>query len=477
MNFENLTIKTAREGLDKKDFSSRELTEYYLGVIKEKDPEIHAFLNVFEKGALTMADEADQMIATDASQPLTGIPLAIKDNILIKNSRATAGSKILENYIAAYDATVTKRLRAQGAVFLGKTNLDEFAMGSSTENSAFGPTKNPLDLTRTSGGSSGGSAAAVASGMALGALGSDTGGSIRQPASFCGLAGLKPTYGSVSRYGLVALASSFDQIGPLAKTVRDAEIIYGAIAGRDELDSNTLNKPSAPDRTFNIKELAIGIPKEYFAAEGLDKKVKEKVEKAVKWFGEQGAKLKEISLASSPAGLATYYILMPAEASANLARYDGVRYGFSAPDEGLWQQYRASRGLGLGPEPRRRSMIGTYVLSAGYYDAYYKQAKVVQALIREDFEKAFSEVDLIMTPTSPTVAFLLGERVQNPLEMYAADIFTVPLNIAGLPGLSVPCGDVENLPVGLQIIAPWQQEANLFATGKFFEENYVAESK
>ena len=469
--FSNLTIVKARELLDSKEISAVELTQYYLDQIKSKNKNLNAFLSVSES-ALDQAQAADQEIKNSRGGSLAGIPLAIKDNILVKGEICTAGSKILEKYKASYDATVIARLKRAGAVILGKTNLDEFAMGSSTENSAFGATKNPVDTTRVPGGSSGGSAAAVAAEMCLGALGTDTGGSIRQPASFCGVVGLKPTYGVVSRLGAVALGSSLDQIGPLAKTVQDAGLIFDVISGHDPLDSTTVpNNARTADRLaeINIGDLRIGWPKEYFETKGIDPKVKETVMKAISWYEARGAKIKEISLPQTKYALAAYYIIQPAECSANLARYDGIRYGErERGGRDLMSIYTHSRGEFLGEETQRRIMIGTYVLSSGYYDAYYSQAQKVRSLIKQDFIDAFEEVDVIMTPTSPVTAFKIGERATNPLAMYAADIFTVTANLAGICGLSINCGQVDGLPVGLQILGPWFEENLLFKVGEFF---------
>ena len=470
MDLKALTIESAAELLKKGELSAVGLTESALKAVKEKDGELHAFLSVFEKEAAEAAKAADQRIKNNEAGPLTGIPIAVKDNILVRGEKATAGSRILESYRAAYDATAVKKLKEAGAVILGKTNLDEFGMGSSTENSAYGPTKNPHDQERVPGGSSGGSAAAVAAGMCLGALGSDTGGSVREPASFCGIVGLKPTYGAVSRHGLIALASSLDQIGPITKTVRDARIIFNVIRGQDPLDATTIPGTTSAKK-FDIKKFTVGVPREYFEAEGLDARVKEIVLGTIKKYESRGAEIKEISLPSSHYGLATYYILMPAEASTNLARYDGVRYGHSAAKNDLWGRYESSRAEGFGSEPIRRVMIGTYVLSAGYYDAYYKKAKAAQVLIQREFEAAFKKVDVIMTPTAPTTAFKIGEKTQDPLQMYAADIFTVPVNIAGLPAISIPCGEIAGLPVGLQIVAPWREEEILFEIGDLLKEN------
>ena len=474
MDLNGLTIKTARELLDNGKISAVELASKYLAEIDSKNKELNAFLSVNSERALSEARTADERIKNNAAGTLTGIPLAIKDNILVKEDRCTAGSKILENFIAPYNATVIERLYRGGAVILGKTNLDEYAMGSSTENSAYGPTKNPHDASRVPGGSSGGSACAVASGMCLGALGTDTGGSIRQPASFCGVVGLKPTYGAVSRFGAVALGSSLDQIGPLAKTVEDAAIIFDVISGNDPLDSTTApNSARSADRIseLDIKDLRIGWPKEYFEAKGLNKEVGDVVKRAIGWFESQGAEVKEISLPHTEFSLPVYYIIQPAECSANLARYDGIKYGRRAPAENLLSVYTQSRGKYLGLETQRRIMIGTYTLSSGYYDAYYSKAQKVRTLIKRDFVKAFEKVDVIMSPVSPTTAFKLGEKTSDPLEMYAADIFTVTANLAGVCGLSIKCGKINGLPVGLQILGPWFGENLLFKVGSFFEEN------
>ncbi len=473
MNLSKLTIESAHDFLTKGDISAVELTSHYLKEIDSKNKELNAFLSVHAEKALASAREADNKIKNDQASYLTGIPLAIKDNILVKDEICTAGSKILENYKASYDATVITRLKRENAIILGKTNLDEFAMGSSTENSAYGPTRNPHDSEKVAGGSSGGSAAAVAADMCLGALGTDTGGSIRQPASFCGVVGLKPTYGAVSRFGAVALGSSLDQIGPLAKTVKDAAIFFDAISGHDSLDSTTVpNRTRAADKIseLSITDLRIGMPKEYFEAKGLNSEVKNTITKAVKWFESQDAQVKEISLPHTEYSLPAYYIIQPAECSANLARYDGVRYGQRSEGvNNLLETYVKSRGEFLGAETQRRIMIGTYTLSSGYYDAYYAQAQKVRALIKRDFARAFEEVDVIMTPTSPTVAFKLGEKTADPLEMYAADIFTVTANLAGICGLAINCGKIEGMPVGLQILGPWFGENLLFKVGEFYE--------
>jgi aspartyl-tRNA(Asn)/glutamyl-tRNA(Gln) amidotransferase subunit A len=464
-----LTIARAAADLQAKAYSARELAESYLRVIEVSDPQVHAYLEVYDD-VLAQADEADNRIASGESTPLLGIPLAIKDNILCAGKLATSGSKILSGYRAPYDATVVARLKAHGAVFLGRTNMDEFAMGSSTENSSYGVTKNPRDLSRVPGGSSGGSAAAVAMNGAAGALGSDTGGSIRQPASFCGVVGLKPTYGSVSRYGLMAMGSSLDQIGPLTKTVTDAQLLFDAIAGYDPLDSTSL-----PER-FRIAvpvkpKLVIGVPRD-FVKEGIDPDVLENFEQSLHRLQDAGHKIIDVSLPTVPSSLAVYYIIMPAEASTNLARFDGVKYGLHHDGADLLEDYMKTRGEGFGPEVRRRILLGTYVLSAGYYDAYYGKANDVRALISAEFSKTFETVDVIAVPTTPSPAFTVGEKTADPLSMYLSDIFTVPINLVGVPAISVPSGTVKrgasDLPVSLQLIAPHSHESVLFRLGKEF---------
>lgn len=500
VNLNKLTIKQVHDGLRKKEFSVTELVSDCLSAIQDKNSELNAYLAISES-ALDEAKKLDISIYrnfdTAKSPPLLGIPIAVKDNILVEGKRCTAGSKILENYIASYDATVIRKLKNQGAIILGKTNLDEFAMGSSTENSAFGPTKNPHDLSRVPGGSSGGSAAAVAANLAIAALGSDTGGSIRQPSSFCGIVGLKPTYGAVSRHGLIAMASSLDQIGPMTKTVEDAAMLFEAIAGKDAFDATSVDTIHDALSTIpEIKKARIGIPKEYFGA-GLDREVEKITKSAIKKLEDAGAAIKEISLPHSAYALPTYYIVVSSEVSANLARYDGIRYGYSVSRskpgfggkkpglERLYDVYAKTRAEGLGAEVKRRVMLGTYALSAGYYDAYYLKAQKVRRLIRDDFEKAFGEVDVILGPTTPTPAFKIGERSGDPLQMYLADIYTVAVNLAGVPALSIPCGRIETrieaddllprmdadknksksvlLPVGLQLIGGWFEEKKLFA--------------
>lgn len=467
MDLTKLTIEEARRALDAKEYSSLELTEAYLDAIKKKNGEINAYLEIWEDSARAEAKAADEAIAKGDIQALTGIPLAIKDNILIEGRVASSSSKILEKYRASYDATVIKKLRAQKAVFLGRTNMDEFAMGSSTETSAYGVTRNPRDTKRVSGGSSGGSAAAVAGGLAVAALGSDTGGSIRQPASLTGIVGMKPTYGMVSRFGLMALASSLDQIGPLTKSVADARIFFDAIRGHDSNDSTSL-----PETKSEIKKpKTIGIPRA-FLKEGSDPDVLARFEATVSDLKNKGYVLKDVELPSLPYSLAVYYIIQPAEASTNLARYDGIRYGLSVPADTLSEVYAKTRGEGFGREVRRRILIGTFVLSSGYADAYYRKAKAVRELIRSDFRDAFEEVDVIVMPTTPSPAFTFGSK-SDPLAMYAEDIFATPANLAGLPAMSVPCGSVVregvSLPVGFQIIAPHSKDESVFSIGEDVE--------
>jgi len=469
MEIQDLTIKEARKGLLEKEFSAVQLAESFLDRIAKADKEISSYLTVLPELALGQAKAVDQLIYQGRDIPLlAGIPCAIKDNILIKGEKCTAGSKILENYSAPYSATVVEKLKKEGAVFLGKTNLDEFAMGSSTENSAFGPTRNPHDTKRVPGGSSGGSAASVAGGMAVYALGSDTGGSIRLPASFCGVVGMKPTYGAVSRYGLIAFASSLDQIGPLTKTVDDAEMVFRAISGADPLDST-----SAPFEyrrlEIDVKGLKIGVPKEYFVS-GMEPEVEDLVRGAIKKYEEMGAKIIEVSLPHTEYALPAYYIINPSEASANLARFDGIKYGFSSKDaKNLMEVYLKSRGEGFGAEVRRRIMLGTYALSAGYYEAYYLKAQKIRTLVRNDFNDAFKKVDVLMTPAAPSLPFKIGEKINDPLSMYLTDIYTVSVNLAGLPALVLPIGKAKGLPVGLQIIGKSFEENTIFQTAKIYE--------
>ena len=481
INLSELTISKAHELIHNGEISCRELVSIYSENIKEHDKNIHAYLEIFDD-AFEIAEEEDKKIlAGEEPKPLAGIPFAIKDNILIKGKICSAGSRILENYKAAYDSSVIEKLRDSGAIFLGRTNMDEFAMGSSTENSAFGPTKNPYDHERVPGGSSGGSAASVSQQECLAALGSDTGGSVRQPAAFCGVVGLKPTYGAVSRYGLIAMASSLDQIGPITKTVEDAEIIFNLIKGKDPFDSTSieLKIPNSKFQIPNLKsQIRIGVPKEFFSLkeggkEGLDNDIAKQIQEIIDFFRNSGYPIKEISLPYADYSLAVYYILMPAEVSANLARFDGVRYGFSKKGKSLLEDYMKTRGSGFGKETRRRIILGTYVLSAGYYDAYYGRAQKIRELIKKDFENAFREVDVLITPTTPTPAFKIGEKTGNPVQMYLSDIYTVPVNLAGVPAISVPLGFVERegkkLPIGIQLMAPWFGEEILFKLGKQIE--------
>jgi aspartyl-tRNA(Asn)/glutamyl-tRNA(Gln) amidotransferase subunit A len=469
MELIELTIKQCHEGLEKKEFSSKELTLAYLEQIKKTNKNINAFLSVFEDSAILQAEKADEKIASGNFLELTGIPYAVKDAILVEGEKCTSASKILENYISPYDATVIKKLKEQQSVILGKTNTDEFTMGASTENSAFGVTKNPHDKTRVAGGSSGGSAAAVAENQACFALGSDTGGSIRLPASFCGIAGLNPTYGSVSRYGLIAHASSLDQIGPMAKNVEDVKIVFKAICGKDSKDA-TSSDYNFENSKAGLKGLKIGLPKEYFA-EGLEKEVEEIIKSAIKKAKEQGAEIKEISLPNTKYSIACYYIIVPSEASSNLARFDGIKYGLSDQSpKNLIDVYLKSRGKGFGQEPKRRIMVGTHSLSSGYYDAYYKKAQEVRELIRQDFIKAFEKVDLIFCPVAPFPAFKIGEKAKDPLSMYLVDIYTSSVKLAGLPALSMPAGNIKGLPVGLQIIGNHFQENKILAVAQELEK-------
>ncbi|MFC2036061.1 Asp-tRNA(Asn)/Glu-tRNA(Gln) amidotransferase subunit GatA [Chloroflexota bacterium] len=464
--FNQLTINEAHKLLTTKQLSSVELTRTCLERIQQAEPKIHALINVTDGLALKQAQRADELIATGNTNPLTGIPVVIKDNMCTKGIPTTCSSKMLENFVPPYDATVVEKLSDCGAVIMGKANMDEFAMGSSTEHSAFFPTHNPWDLTRVPGGSSGGSAVAVAAGESIFALGSDTGGSIRQPAGFCSVTGLKPTYGRVSRYGLIAFASSLDQIGPLTQDVTDCALVMNAIAGYDRRDSTSFPYP-IPDYTrcldTNLEGLRIGVPKEYFV-EGMQAEVATAVRAAISKFDELGARVEwDVSLPHTPYALAAYYIIAPSEASANLARYDGVKYGFSSREAGsIWQALENTRQYGFGTEVKRRIMLGTYALSAGYYDAYYLKAQKVRTVIRQEFERAFEKFDALITPTSPTIPFKIGEKIDNPLQMYLSDVCTLPINIAGIPAISVPAGFADGLPVGMQIIGkPFAEETIL----------------
>ncbi len=470
----DLTIHQALAGLEQGDFTAVELTQAVLERIQAVESQILAYLRVTPERALAQAEEADRRRQQGERAPLLGIPLAIKDVLVTEGVETTCGSKILQGFIPPYTATAVARLEEAGAVLLGKTNTDEFAMGSSTENSAYQTTRNPWDLERVPGGSSGGSAAAVAAGEALGALGTDTGGSVRQPAALCGVVGLKPSYGRVSRYGLVAYGSSLDQIGPITRDVRDAALLLNVIAGQDPLDSTSLPEP-VPDYTGaltgDVKGLRIGLPEEYFVA-GIQPEVEEAVRGAVAHLESLGAEVVPISLPNTDKALPVYYLIAPAEASANLARYDGIRFGYSAGAENLFDNYRLTRGQGFGPEVKRRIMLGTYALSAGYYDAYYLKAQQVRTLIREDFQRAFQQVDVIAAPTSPTTAFRIGEKVDDPMAMILTDIFTTSANLAGICAISVPCGfDSQGLPIGLQLLGPALGEEAILRAAHAYEQS------
>jgi aspartyl-tRNA(Asn)/glutamyl-tRNA(Gln) amidotransferase subunit A len=461
-----LTIHEAHEQLKSKKLSSVELTRACLARIKEVEPKLKALVSVTEELALKQAEKADKRIARGDIEPLTGIPVVLKDVLCTKGIKTTCSSKMLENFIPPYDATVVEKLNDCGAVTLGKANMDEFAMGSSTEHSAFFPTHNPWDLDRVPGGSSGGSAVAVAADEGIFAIGSDTGGSIRQPAGFCSVVGMKPTYGRVSRYGLVAFASSLDQIGPLTKDVTDCALVMNVIAGFDNRDSTSVPEPT-PDYTkcldSDLKGLKLGVPKEYFV-KGMQPEVEKALKEAIAKLEELGAKVDwEVSLPSTPYALSVYYIIAPSEASANLARYDGVKYGFSFTDtDSMWEAMEKTRQLGFGEEVKRRIMLGTYALSAGYYDAYYLKAQKVRTLIRREFDQAFEKYDALVTPTSPTVPFKIGEKLDDPVQMYLSDVCTLPINIAGVPGISIPAGFGNGLPIGMQIIGkPFGEETIL----------------
>jgi aspartyl-tRNA(Asn)/glutamyl-tRNA(Gln) amidotransferase subunit A len=475
MELQSLTIEAARSAVQERKITAAALAEAFYAKIESDDPKIGAFLIFSRDRALSKASEMDALAAKgEKLPPLGGVPVGIKDVMVTRGVRTTAGSKILGNYVPPYDCTAVARLEAAGAVVLGKLNCDEFAMGSSNENSAWKPVHNPRDLSRVPGGSSGGSAAAVAADMAVAALGSDTGGSIRQPASFCGVVGLMPTYGRVSRYGLIAFASSLDHIGPLTKTVKDAALILQIIAGRDPMDSTSAEVP-VPDYVAEVEKpvrgLKIGVAKEYFG-EGLDTEVQKAVEAAIHRLAALGCEIVDVSLPHTKYAIPTYYIVATAEASANLARFDGVRYGYRAADaRTLSEMYRRSRDRGFGAEVKRRIMLGTYALSAGYYDAYYLKAQKVRTLLTRDFEEAFKKVDAIVTPTSPTAAFKLGEKVDDPLAMYLADIYTVTADLAGIPGISVPCGETkEKLPIGLQILGRHFDEATILRIAHAYEQ-------
>jgi aspartyl-tRNA(Asn)/glutamyl-tRNA(Gln) amidotransferase subunit A len=475
MDLKSLTIDAARTAVQERQTTALALAEAHYARIQKEDGQIGAFLTLSKERALEQADRMDRMAAEGKTLPsLGGVPVGIKDVMSTRGLRTTAGSKILENYIPPFDCTAVARMEAAGAVVLGKMNCDEFAMGSSNENSAYHPVRNPRDLDRVPGGSSGGSAAAVAADMAVVALGSDTGGSIRQPASFCGVVGLMPTYGRVSRYGLIAFASSLDHIGPLAKTVKDAAIVLGTIAGRDAMDSTSADV-SVPDYVAEldkpVRGMKLGVAKEYFG-DGLDEDVRQAVESAIDKLKGLGCEIVPVSLPHTPYAIPTYYLIATAEASANLARYDGVRYSHRARGvKALSEMYRRSRDEGFGAEVKRRIMLGTYALSAGYYDAYYLKAQKVRTLLTRDFDEAFRKVDAIVTPTSPTAAFRLGEKSNDPLAMYLADIYTVTADLAGIPGISVPCGETrEKLPIGLQILGRHFDEAAILRVAHAYEQ-------
>ncbi len=474
MVYHQLTIKQAQKKLCRGEITSLELTEALIERVHTLDDHVQAYLHFTPHQARQQARAADERRAAGETGPLLGIPLAIKDIINVTGSPTTCGSRILEGFNPPYDATVIARLKAAGAVLLGKTNTDEFAMGSSTENSAYFTTHNPWDLSRVPGGSSGGSAAAVAAEMCLGALGSDTGGSVRQPAALCGVVGIKPSYGRVSRYGLVAFASSLDQIGTFAHTVYDAATLLEVIAGHDPHDANSMDLPVPNYRRAlatprDLQGVRIGVPQEYLTA-GIQPEVEAAVRAAIDKLGELGATIQTVSLPHTDYALPVYYLIAPAEASANLARYDGVRYGYRAEAQGIKQVYQKSRGRGLGPEVKRRIMLGTYALSAGYYDAYYLKAQKVRTLIKSDFDTAFEQVDVIAAPTTPTTAFPIGAKADNPLEMYLQDVFTLSMNLAGMCGLSLPCGfDSQGLPIGLQLMGPAFGEEAVFQVAHTYE--------
>ncbi len=475
MKLSTLTLHEAAEKLRKREFSCRELTEAVFQRIGVTEDKVRAYITLCHEAALEQADAADlRLINEPDASPLLGIPIAIKDNFLTLGLRTTCASKILGDFIPPYEGTAVRKIRAAGAVITGKTNLDEFAMGSSAENSAFFPTRNPWNTERVPGGSSGGSAAAVAADECLAALGTDTGGSIRQPAACCGIVGLKPTYGRVSRYGIIAFASSMDQVGPMTKDVRDSALLLEALAGHDPADSTSVNRPApkySEALTGDVKGLRLGIPKEYFVS-GIQPEVEHAVRRAIQTLEQNGASVVEISLPHTEYAVAVYYIVATAEASSNLARYDGMRYGYRADARDLTETYMLSRQHGFGTEVKRRIMLGTYALSAGYYDAYYLKAQKVRALIKNDFDAAFEQCDAIVTPTAPTTAFKIGEKTAEPLQMYLSDIYTISINLAGLPAVSLPCGfDAGGLPLGLQIIGKHFAEATVLNLAYGYEQS------
>ncbi len=468
-----LSIQEAHDQLTSKQISSVELTQACLDRIDAVEGQVQSFLTITPEIALSQAANADRILAAGAGEPLTGIPLQIKDVMCTEGVPTTCASKMLENFVPVYNATAVEKLASQGAVMLGKGNMDEFAMGSSCENSAFHPTRNPWDLERVPGGSSGGAAASVAAGETIFSLGSDTGGSVRQPASLCGVVGMKPTYGLVSRYGLIAFASSLDQIGPVGRSVKDCAFVLNAIAGHDTKDATSVAR-EPQDYTASlgqdIKGLRLGVPEEYFV-EGMESGTRKAIDEALAKLKELGASIRPVSLPTTRYALACYYIIAPSECSANLARYDGVKYGYSYQDTNdMWEALEKTREFGFGPEVTRRVMLGTYALSTGYYDAYYLKAQQARTLIRQDFDRVFQEVDALVTPTSPVTAFKIGEMTGDPVQMYLIDVCTLPVNIAGLPGLSVPCGFSKGLPVGMQFIGPHFSEDTLLQAAHAYEE-------
>ena len=468
----NRTLAELAQALQKKECSSVELTRHFLSRIKQLDERINSFITVTEESALAAAAEADRKLSSGIVTPLTGVPIAHKDIFCTEGTKTSCGSKMLDNFIAPYDATCVTKLKASGTVMLGKTNMDEFAMGSSNETSYYGPVRNPWDTTAVPGGSSGGSAAAVAARLTPGASGTDTGGSIRQPSALCGITGVKPTYGRVSRYGMIAFASSLDQGGPMARTAEDCALLLSAMSGFDPKDSTSIDQ-AVPDYSAHlndpIKGLKIGLPKEYFS-DGLDSEVAKIIEAAIQEFRDMGAEMVELSLPNTRLAVPTYYVVAPAEASSNLARYDGVRYGHRCEHpKDLIDMYKRSRGEGFGAEVKRRIMIGTYVLSAGYYDAYYLKAQQLRQLISQDFKQAFSKVDVILGPTTPTAAFNLGEKLDDPVTMYLSDIYTIAINMAGVPGISIPVGFSGKRPVGMQLIGNYFDEARLLNVAHRFQ--------
>ncbi len=471
INLATLTIKKAHDALLKGEYTAVELAESYLTEIEKKNTELHAYLEVFDD-VREQAKKADALIKVGKAQMMTGIPLALKDNILVKGKRVGASSRILSGYVAPYEGFAIKKLHDAGVVILGRTNMDEFAMGSSTETSAFGPTRNPFDVSRVPGGSSGGAAVAVGAGLALAALGTDTGGSVRQPAAFCGVVGYKPTYGTISRNGIIAMGSSLDIIGPITKTVEDNEILFNAIAGKDPMDSTSVEIPNPKSQIPN-SSLTVGVPRNFLDMKGIDADVLLNFNDSIKKLQAFGYTIKDIELPTIPYSLAVYYIIMPAELSTNLSRFDGVKYGFYKDGGSLLHDYMETRAEGFGREARRRLLLGAYVLSSGYYDAYYRKAISVRTLIEREFAEAFKNVDLIATPTTPTPAFKIGEKTKDPLSMYLADIFTVPANIGAIPALSIPSGFVERdgkkLPLGIQLMAGYGQDRLLLDAGKAFE--------